>query len=139
MTFDFRDVFSEGFAFDRISGEAKLARGILLTQDFEMAGPSAFVSMAGEVSLPMETQNLTIKVVPEVGESVAIAATVFGTPIMGLTTLVLSKLLQNPLGRAVSYEYLVTGSWDNPSVTRIGAAPAPAPKEAPTTAPARPR
>ena len=137
VTLDFRDVFTEGFAFDRISGEAKLARGILLTQDFQVVGPSAVVTMAGEVSLPMETQNLTIKVVPEVGESAAIAATVLGTPIMGLTTLVLSKLLQNPLGKAVSYEYLVTGSWDNPAVTRIGALPAP--KDAPKAAPARPQ
>ena len=67
------------------------------------------------------------------GESAAIAATVFGTPVLGLTTLVISKLLQNPLGRAVSYEYLVTGSWDNPAVTRIGASSAP--KEAPKAAP----
>jgi uncharacterized protein YhdP len=127
VTLDFQDVFSEGFAFERISGEVKLARGILLTQDFEVAGPSAFVSMAGELSLPLETQNLTIKVVPEMGESAAIAATVFGTPVLGLTTLVISKLLQNPLGHVVSYEYLVTGSWDNPTVTRIGAS---APEEA---------
>lgn len=133
VTLDFQDVFSEGFAFERISGEVKLARGILLTQDFEIAGPSAFVSMAGEISLPMETQNLTMKVIPEMGESAAIAATVFGTPVLGLTTLVISKLLQNPLGRAVSYEYLVTGSWDNPAVTRIGASSAP--KEAPKAAP----
>ncbi len=131
VTFDFRDVFSEGFAFDRISGDVRLARGILLTQDFEVAGPSAFVSMAGEVSLPMETQNLTIRVVPEVGESVAIAATVLGTPVLGLSTLLLSKLLQNPVGRVVSYEYLVTGSWDNPAVTRLGA---PLPKPAPAAA-----
>ena len=98
-----------------------------------MAGPSAFVSMAGEVSLPMETQNLTLKVVPEVGEGVAIAATVLGTPVMGLTTLLLQKLLRNPLGKVVSYEYLVTGSWDNPAVTRIGATPPP--KEAPGAGP----
>jgi uncharacterized protein (TIGR02099 family) len=138
VTFDFRDIFSEGFAFDRISGEARLARGILLTKDFEVAGPSAFVSMAGEVSLPMETQNLTLKVVPEVGEGVAIAATVLGTPVMGLTTLLLQKLLKNPLGKAVSYEYFVTGSWDNPSVTRIGAPTQP--KEAAKPAPpARPQ
>ncbi len=136
VSFDFRDIFSEGFAFDRIAGEANLARGVLLTKDFEVAGPSAFVSMAGEVSLPTETQNLTLKVVPEVGESVAIAATVLGTPVMGLTTLLLQKLLQNPLGKVVSYEYLVTGSWDNPSVTRIGAAPPP--KQAPAPPPARP-
>jgi uncharacterized protein YhdP len=90
--------------------------------------------MAGEVSLPMETQNLAIRVVPEVGESVAIAATVLGTPVMGLTTLLLSKLLQNPVGQVVSYEYLVTGSWDNPAVTRLGAPP---PKPAPAAAPAQ--
>lgn len=139
VSFDFRDIFSEGFAFDRISGEAKLARGILLTQDFEITGPSAFVSMAGELSLPLETQSLTVKVVPEVGESVAIAATLLGTPVMGLTTLLLQKLLQNPLGKVVSYEYLVTGSWDNPAVTRIGAAPATRQAPAVAPAPARPQ
>jgi uncharacterized protein (TIGR02099 family) len=132
VTFDFRDIFSEGFAFDRIAGDVRLARGILLTQDFEISGPSAFVSMAGEVSLPMETQNLTLRVVPEVGEGVAIAATFLGTPVLGLSTLLVQKLLQNPLGKAVSYEYLVTGSWDNPAVTRLGAAPSP--KEAATPA-----
>jgi len=95
------------------------------------------VSMAGEVSLPMETQNLTLRVVPEVGESVAIAATVLGTPVMGLTTLLITKLLQNPSARwclRVSRDGVV----DNPSVTRIGEAPPP--KEAPKAvpAPARP-
>jgi uncharacterized protein (TIGR02099 family) len=132
VTFDFRDIFSEGLAFDRISGDVRLARGVLLTQDFEIAGPSAFVSMAGEVSLPLETQNLTLRVVPEVGESVAIAATFLGTPVLGLTTLLLQKLLQNPIGKVVSYEYLVTGSWDNPAVTRLGAVPRPS--EAPKAA-----
>ena len=123
VTFDFRDIFSEGFAFDRIAGEVKLARGILLVNDFEVAGPSAQVTMAGEISLPMETQHLTMRVVPEVGEGVAIAATVLGTPALGLTTLLAQKLLANPLGKAVAYEYLVTGSWDNPSVTRLTTAP----------------
>ena len=131
VTFDFRDVFSEGFAFDRMTGDVKLTRGVLSTQDFEIAGPSAFVSLAGEASLPLETQNLTLRVVPEVGEGVAIAATVLGTPVMGLTTLLLQKLLQNPLGKAVAYEYLVTGSWDNPSVTRLSAA---TPREAAASA-----
>lgn len=120
-TLDFRDVFSDGFAFESIAGSVKLARGILLTDDFEIKGPSAFVSLAGEVSLPRETQSLTLKVVPEVGEGLALAATVLGTPILGLSTLLVSKLLQNPLGKAVAYEYLVTGSWDNPNVTRLGA------------------
>ncbi|HET6263657.1 MAG TPA: YhdP family protein [Usitatibacter sp.] len=124
-TFDFRDVFSEGFAFDNIEGNVRVARGILLTEDFSISGPSAFVTLSGEVSLPQETQVLTLKVVPEVGESMAIAATVLGTPVLGLSTLLLSKLLRNPFGKVVSYEYQVTGSWDNPVVTRLSAPPPP--------------
>ncbi len=122
--FDFRDVFSEGFAFERIEGDVKVARGVLLTDDFSISGSSAFVSISGEASMPEETQSLTMKVVPEVGEGMALAATVFGTPVLGLSTLLMSKLLRNPLGKAVAYEYQVTGSWDNPVVTRTSAPPA---------------
>ena len=43
------------------------------------------------------------------------------TPVLGLSTLLVSKLLNNPLGKVVAYEYSVTGSWDNPQVTRISA------------------
>jgi uncharacterized protein YhdP len=121
--FDFRDVFSAGFAFDRISGDVKVARGVLLAEGFEIAGPAAFVSMSGEVSLPQETQSLVMHIVPEVGEGVALAATLIGTPVLGLSTLLVSKLLNNPLGKVVAYEYQVSGSWDNPQVTRLSAPP----------------
>ncbi len=127
--FDFRDVFSDGFAYDGIQGNVKIARGILLTDDFQISGPSAFVSLSGEASLPQETQNLTLRVIPEVGEGMALAATLLGTPVLGLSTLLVSKLLKNPFGKAVAYEYQVTGSWDNPVVTRLSA-PAAAAKAA---------
>ena len=132
VTLDFRDVFSEGFAFETIEGDVKIARGLLLTDNFSISGPSAFVSISGEVSLPQETQTLTLRVVPEMGESAAVAATVFGTPVLGLSTLLISKLLSNPLGKVVAYEYLVTGKWDNPIVTKISAPPPPPAKAAST-------
>jgi uncharacterized protein YhdP len=77
----------------------KVARGILVTDGFEISGPSAFVSLTGEVSLPRETQALTLRVVPEVGEGMALAATVFGTPVLGLSTLLMSKLLRTRSAR----------------------------------------
>ena len=121
--FDFRDVFSAGFAFERIQGDVKVAKGVLLTDAFEISGPSAFVSMRGDVSIPQETQSLTMHIVPEVGEGLALAATLIGTPVLGLSTLLVSKLLKNPFGKVVAYEYQVTGSWDNPQVTRLSAPP----------------
>ncbi len=131
--FDFRDVFSAGFAFEKIDGDVKVARGVLLTDGFDISGPSAFVSMSGEVSIPQETQTLTMHIVPEVGEGLALAATLIGTPVLGLSTLLVTKLLKNPIGKAVAYEYQVTGSWDNPQVTRLSAPPPKTAASAPET------
>ncbi|HEX7466579.1 MAG TPA: YhdP family protein, partial [Usitatibacter sp.] len=136
--FDFRDVFSAGFAFDRIHGDVKITRGVLLTDGFEISGPAAFVSMSGEVSLPQETQSLVMHIVPEVGEGVALAATLIGTPVLGLSTLLVSKLLKNPLGNVVAYEYQITGSWDNPQVTRLSAPPPKTAAAPPNAAPSVP-
>ena len=41
VAFDFRDVFSDGFAFDTISATASIARGVARTSDFSMLGTAA--------------------------------------------------------------------------------------------------
>lgn len=128
ITLDFRDLFSDGFAFNRMGGNFKIDSGVMRTTNYEIAGPSAFVTMQGEISLPGETQNLKLTVIPSLGEGVSIITTLIGGPVVGLTTLLAQKLLQDPVGRAMGYEYNVTGKWDSPDVARVGAPP---------TAPAR--
>jgi uncharacterized protein YhdP len=93
--------------------------------------------MRGEVSIPQETQALTMHVVPEIGEGLALAATLVGTPVLGLSTLLVTKLLRNPLGKVVAYEYQVSGSWDNPQVVRTSAGPPPKTAANPETPAAR--
>ena len=61
---DFRDVFSDGFAFDEISGTMKLSRGVVYSDDFRMQGPAAKVSMSGIVDINAETQQLRVAVHP---------------------------------------------------------------------------
>ena len=112
---DFRDVFSEGFAFERIDGNIKINNGIMSTDNFQIVGTAANVKMSGEVSLPSEQTNLRMVVVPSLGEGVAIGAGVVLGPVGGLGVLAIQKLLQG----ALSYEYAVTGAWDNPQVDRI--------------------
>lgn len=118
LTLDFRDVFSEGFAFDNILGILSLNQGILATNDFVMQGPAAVVSMNGSTDLDKETQNLRVKVVPVVGDSVSLLA-FLGGPAVGIGTYVLQKLLKDPLGKMVAYDYAVTGSWENPTVVKL--------------------
>jgi len=115
ITLDFRDIFSEGFAFDRIDGDIRINSGIMFTENFEIKGPAADIRMVGDISLPAEKQNLVMTVVPSLGEGVAIGAAVLLTPAVGAGVLLAQKMLQG----VNTYDYAVTGSWDNPHVEKI--------------------
>ena len=118
ITLDFRDVFSEGFAFDSITGKASLVRGTMSTQDLLIQGPAARILMSGEVGIPAETQNLRVRVQPALGETVA-TGTLLVHPAVGVAAWIAQKILKDPLGQIFAYEYAVTGSWNDPKVEKI--------------------
>ncbi|MBI2296054.1 MAG: TIGR02099 family protein [Betaproteobacteria bacterium] len=119
IALDFRDIFSEGFAFDQIVGAVKIHRGVASTENFRIQGPSARVIMSGEVDFAQETQKLRVRITPHVSDSVSIAGALIGGPIAGVAAFVAQKVLKDPLDQLASYEYGVSGSWAEPNVTRI--------------------
>ncbi|MDE2365468.1 MAG: TIGR02099 family protein [Betaproteobacteria bacterium] len=108
ITLDFYDVFSEGFGFNDISGDIKIARGIAVTNDLKIEGPAAKIIMKGEINLETETQNLQMKVTPSLG---------LATPVVGMASMIVSTTLQNQ-NPAASNEYNITGTWADPLVTK---------------------
>lgn len=120
ITLDFRDVFSEGFAFDTIAGDVKVTRGVMATQNLQIQGPSAKILMKGNVNLAGETQDLRVRVQPTLSESVALGAAL-ANPLAGVATLLAQKALRDPLEQIFSYQYGVTGSWADPKVEKIQA------------------
>ena len=120
ITLDFRDIFSDGFAFDTIAATAAVAKGVLHTQDFVMRGPSAQVGMSGDIDLARETQLLRVRVVPSVGDSLSVAGLVLlANPITGVASFLAQRLLKDPLGQAFAFEYAVSGSWADPKVEKL--------------------
>ncbi len=113
LSLDFRDLFSDGFAFDKISANAKINNGILRSDDFFMTRPAAEAKIKGETNLKTETQNLTIQVIPHVSDSLSLAA-LAGGPIVGAAAFVAQKILKDPFNKIASSEYVITGTWDNP-------------------------
>jgi len=115
---DFRDVFSKGFQFDRITGSMSIERGAMAVKEFQMHGPAADVSMTGQVDLSLETQSLNVKVIPQLGDT---ASTVVGlvNPIVGVATLIAGRVMKNPLGKLFAYEYSVSGTWTDPKVEKV--------------------
>lgn len=113
LSLDFRDLFSDGFAFDKISANAKIDSGILRSDDFFMSGPAAEAKIKGETNLKTETQNLKVTVIPHVSDSLSLAA-LAGGPIVGAAAFVAQKILKDPFNKIASSEYVITGTWDNP-------------------------
>ncbi|MCE2985206.1 MAG: TIGR02099 family protein [Burkholderiales bacterium] len=119
LTLDFRDVFSEGFAFDSIRASAQLRNGVVSTQDFKMRGVNATVLLEGQADLARETQNLRVLVLPEINAGGA--SVIYGllaNPAIGIGTFLAQLVLREPLAKAFSYEYRVTGTWSDPLVER---------------------
>lgn len=119
ITLDFRDVFSEGFAFDEIYSTMQVADGAIYTNDFLMKGPAATVKMSGVAKLKDESVKLRVKVVPKISEGVAVAGALLGGPVAGVGALLMQKVLKDPFEEAISFEYLVDGKWDSPAVTKL--------------------
>ncbi|WIM05431.1 MAG: YhdP family protein [Candidatus Nitricoxidivorans perseverans] len=122
ITLDFRDVFSEGFAFDGIDGQFVVRGGVMETKDLQIRGPSAKVFMTGSVDLGQETQNLRVRVQPAVGETLA-TGVLLAHPATGAVVWLADKLLRDPLGKAFAFEYAVTGEWADPKVEKIQSTP----------------
>ncbi|MDP9108070.1 MAG: TIGR02099 family protein, partial [Pseudomonadota bacterium] len=120
LTLDFRDVFSDGFAFDGITANAAIARGVARTSNFKMRSVNATVLMDGSVDIADETQNLHVVVLPEI--NVGAASVVYAlavNPVIGLGSFLAQLFLREPLMRAFTFEYGITGPWQDPLVHKL--------------------
>ncbi len=118
IALDFKDVFSEGFAFDSIASKLSVQKGVMRTDRLQIDGPSARVVMRGEVDLKRETQRLNVNVQPELGNTAALGVAIVN-PAAGVATWLAHKILQNPLNQMFGYDYLITGTWDDPKVEKL--------------------
>ncbi|PXX37354.1 YhdP family protein [Undibacterium pigrum] len=120
LTLDFRDVFSDGFAFDSIAGIAQIQQGVAKTDNLKMLGVNATVLLQGNADIVHESQDLNVTVIPVV--NVGTASVVYGlavNPVIGLGTFLAQLFLREPLSKAFTFEYKVSGSWKEPTVTKI--------------------
>jgi uncharacterized protein (TIGR02099 family) len=125
IALDFTDVFSSGFQFDNINGNAHIHDGKMTTQDFHIDGSAAKVLMKGSVDLNRETQDLRVEILPNIGSGVSLISAFAINPLVGISAFVVDKILGNPLDKLVSFEYNISGTWANPSVVKLGEKPVP--------------
>jgi uncharacterized protein (TIGR02099 family) len=122
LLFDFRDVFSAGFAFDTVRGDVLIQQGIASTRNLQMKGVNALVQMDGSSDIERETQNLRVLILPEVDAGTAsLLAGIALNPAIGLSTFLAQLILKQPLSRVNTQEFLIDGTWSDPKVSKVAA------------------
>tara|TARA_Y100001936_G_scaffold249272_1_gene299208 strand:- start:36210 stop:39398 length:3189 start_codon:yes stop_codon:yes gene_type:complete len=104
---DFRDVYADGFGFDKVSGSAEIIDGIMSTERIKIKGPAATVKVDGEIDLFSETYALHFLVNPSLG---------LAAPVVDIATLIVNKAKK---GSIKPHEYNITGPWKDPIVKRL--------------------
>jgi uncharacterized protein YhdP len=124
LSLDFRDVFSQGFAFDFLRGDITVQQGIAATNNLQMKGVNAAVLTEGRADLARETQELRVVVVPEINAGTASLVAVAINPAIGIGTFLAQIFLREPLARANTQTFQIDGTWADPRITKV-AKPAP--------------
>ncbi len=113
LTLDFKDLFSSGFTFDKITADVNIEHGILYSDNFKMVGPTAQVEIKGETDLDKETQHLYIKAKPFISDTLSLAAFA-GGPAVGAAAYIAQKILKDPLNKIAETQYEIVGTWSDP-------------------------
>ena len=120
LLLDFRDVFSDGFAFDTVRGDVAIQQGIASTRNLQMKGVNALVQMEGSSDVARETQNLRVLIIPEVDAGTAsLLAGLALNPAIGLSTFLAQLILRRPLSKANTQEFSIEGTWTDPKVSKV--------------------
>jgi uncharacterized protein (TIGR02099 family) len=119
LALDFRDVFSEGFAFDFVRGDVNINQGVAYTNNLQMRGVNAAVLMEGSADIAKETQNIKVVVVPEINAGTASLIATAINPAIGLGSFLAQMFLRRPLMQAATQEFHIDGAWSDPKVTKL--------------------
>ena len=116
LTLDFRDLFSKGFAFDRVGGTVRFGNGSARSDNMVIDGPAANISIRGAADLRAQRYDQTIEVRPKAANVLTAVGALAAGPVGAAIGAAANAVLQKPLGSLTSKTYRVTGPWKEPKV-----------------------
>ncbi|MGA1335836.1 MAG: YhdP family protein [Burkholderiaceae bacterium] len=119
ISLDFRDIFSQGFAYERVRGDVAFGNGQAVTTNLRIVGVQASVFIDSQADLLAETQNTRVLVLPELNAGLASLGYALVNPAIGLGSFLAQYVLRDPLRKILAYEYQLTGSWADPQVKEL--------------------
>ncbi|MBP6020451.1 MAG: TIGR02099 family protein [Burkholderiaceae bacterium] len=107
-----------GFPYDSLRGSLLLDHGVVSTSDYRIIGPVGTIVLDGKSNLEDESLDAQAVVIPNLDVSgAAIAAGIAINPIVGIGAFLTQWLLKEPLAKAMTVQYHISGNWNDPKIT----------------------
>jgi uncharacterized protein YhdP len=119
LLLDFKDIFSDGFSFDFFRGDVTIDLGIAKTNNLQMKGVNAAVFLEGLADISKETQHLKVVVIPDIDAGTASLVVAAINPVVGISSYLAQYFLKRPISQAATKDFLVEGTWSDPTVTKL--------------------
>jgi len=127
LSLDFNELFGKGFNFRRLKGNFDITNGQAKVNELTLQGEAANIDITGKIDLVRERYDQTVKITPNVSSALPLAGAVAGGPVglgVGAAIYIADKLADKMFDKeivnVISYQYSLTGSWDNPELKTIG-------------------
>ena len=120
LMLDFSDAFGKGLHFDSIEGKLEIRDGSVFMDDNRMQSPLANIFISGRTGLVDREFDQLITVMPKGGDALtAVAGGMIFGPQIGAAILLVQKMLGKGLEDVTAIRYKITGSWEEPQITRL--------------------
>ncbi|MBS99606.1 MAG: TIGR02099 family protein [Oceanospirillaceae bacterium] len=124
LRLNFSDLFEKGVAFDNLSGDYRITRGVAATEKpLRMVGPSANLQAEGQLDLGAETVDKEMEVVLPITSNVPFAAVLLGAPQVAGAVFLIDRLIGDKLEQVTTLRYRLSGDWGDPQVDLITTPP----------------
>jgi uncharacterized protein (TIGR02099 family) len=117
FTFDFSDVLSEGFEFNRIEGEWWVEDGQMrVTEDIIVEGSGGSFKAGGVMDIESGDLDGDMIVTLPVSRNLPWYSAIIVSPMVGATVFLAQKVFQNQINQLSSAKYTVTGTIEEPNI-----------------------
>ncbi|KKO48108.1 hypothetical protein VT06_13455 [Arsukibacterium sp. MJ3] len=118
LRLDFRDIFSKGFFYNKMSGQLAMQQGVVQTSNTSIDGVPGNLAIQGYADVVSKKLDYQMSFSPKVTSSLPVIIAWMVNPATGLAALALDEVFQS--AEVISrINFTVTGSFEQPVVTEV--------------------
>jgi uncharacterized protein (TIGR02099 family) len=127
LLLNFSDVLGKGFGYDSVEGNFIIDNGNAYTSDLVVSGPAAKIHVVGRTGLAKHDFDEALIVDTSVGSTLPVLGAIAASSVgVGAVLFILTEIFKKPLTAVGEIRYRLTGTWDNPVLTKVVAPKPPA-------------